>query len=94
MASYQPLPTGSPGHSPGSSDPLSSPTNGTTSSGTQSKQKLETLQAQVDQVTNVMTQNVEKILQRGNRLDDLSERTDVLVSRAEDFQRTGTRLQK
>lgn len=36
------------------------------------------MQSQVDEVKDVMTQNIEKVLQRGDRLEDLMEKTDDL----------------
>ena len=42
------------------------------------RDNLSTLQAQVDEVKDVMTQNIEKVLERGERLDDLMDKTTDL----------------
>lgn len=39
---------------------------------------ISTLQVQVEDVKNVMTQNIEKVLDRGERLNELSNRSDDL----------------
>ena len=36
------------------------------------------LQSQVDEVKGVMTQNIEKVMERGDRLDDLMDKTEEL----------------
>lgn len=40
--------------------------------------QVKSLQSQVDGVTNIMTQNVERILARGERLDDLMDKSEDL----------------
>lgn len=40
--------------------------------------QLSVLQAQVDDVTGIMTQNIERVLERGERLDDLMNKTEDL----------------
>jgi len=39
---------------------------------------MSTLQNQVDDVKGVMTQNIERILERGQRLEELMDKTDEL----------------
>ena len=39
---------------------------------------MSLLQSQVDEVKGVMTQNIEKVLERGDRLDDLMDKTEEL----------------
>lgn len=39
---------------------------------------FDQLQNQVDEVRDVMTQNIDKILKRGDRLEDLADRTTEL----------------
>ena len=39
---------------------------------------MSLLQFQVDEVKGVMTQNIEKVLERGDRLDDLMDKTEEL----------------
>lgn len=40
--------------------------------------KVQTLRNQVDGVKNIMTENVERILARGERLDDLMDKSEDL----------------
>lgn len=40
--------------------------------------RVKTLQSQVDGVKDIMTQNVERILARGERLDDLMDKSEDL----------------
>lgn len=40
--------------------------------------KVQTLKEQVDGVKNIMTQNVDRILARGERLDDLMDKSEDL----------------
>lgn len=42
------------------------------------KDKVQTLKDQVDGVKNIMTQNVDRILARGERLDDLMGKSEDL----------------
>jgi hypothetical protein len=43
------------------------------------------LQNEVNQVKDVMTNNIEKILQRGDKLDDLQDRTSKLENTVSNF---------
>lgn len=42
------------------------------------KDKVQTLKDQVDGVKDIMTQNVDRILARGERLDDLMDKSEDL----------------
>lgn len=42
--------------------------------------QISTLQSQVEEVKGVMTQNIEKVLERGERLEELMEKTTELES--------------
>lgn len=42
------------------------------------KDKVQTLRDQVDGVKNIMTENVDRILARGERLDDLMDKSEDL----------------
>lgn len=42
------------------------------------KDKVQTLKDQVDGVKNIMTENVDRILARGERLDDLMDKSEDL----------------
>ncbi|XP_046360291.2 vesicle-associated membrane protein 722-like [Haliotis rufescens] len=52
------------------------------------------LQNQVDEVKGVMSQNIEKVLERGDRLDDLMDKTEELEASSASFQKTARRIQK
>ncbi|XP_076453479.1 vesicle-associated membrane protein 7-like [Babylonia areolata] len=52
------------------------------------------LQSQVDEVKGVMTQNIEMVLERGERLEDLMDKTDDLSASAMTFQKTARRIRK
>ncbi|CAH1246883.1 vesicle-associated membrane protein 7-like [Branchiostoma lanceolatum] len=56
--------------------------------------QLSMLQSQVNEVTGVMSQNIEKVLARGDRLDDLMEKTDDLEASADTFKKTARRVKK
>lgn len=47
--------------------------------------KIKELQDDVNQLTSVMQTNVNKILERGDRMDALNERSELLSSRANEF---------
>lgn len=47
--------------------------------------KIKDLQNDVDEITNVMKTNINKVLERGDRVDILNERSDLLSSRANEF---------
>ncbi|KAH9390990.1 PREDICTED: vesicle-associated membrane protein 8-like [Rhagoletis zephyria] len=52
--------------------------------------KIERLQEHVDEVQQIMSQNIDKIMQRGQNLDYLEDRSEVLSSNANEF-RVGAR---
>lgn len=56
--------------------------------------KLSTLQNQVGEVTGVMKQNIEKVLERGDKLDDLVEQSDNLQAGAATFKTTSKRISR
>jgi len=55
---------------------------------------LSTLQSQVSEVTDVMKQNIDKVLDRGDKLDDLVDKSDYLQSGASNFKRTATKVNR
>ncbi|XP_054614089.1 vesicle-associated membrane protein 8 [Dunckerocampus dactyliophorus] len=59
-------------------------------SGTASK--LNHVQGQVNEVKVILKDNIDKVLERGDRLDDLIGKTDDLQASADSFQRTSTRV--
>ncbi|KAL3876456.1 hypothetical protein ACJMK2_034301 [Sinanodonta woodiana] len=55
---------------------------------------IKVLQSQVDEVKGVMTQNIEKVIERGERLDDLLDKTDELQAQSSTFQKTANKIKK
>lgn len=56
--------------------------------------KVANVQRKVDEVKGIMTENIDKMLARGEKLELLSERTDNLVFEANRFVRTGKTLRR
>ncbi|XP_035524177.1 vesicle-associated membrane protein 8 isoform X2 [Morone saxatilis] len=59
---------------------------------TGSSAKLDQVQGQVNEVKVILKDNISKVLERGDRLDDLIGKTDDLQASADSFQRTSTRV--
>ncbi|XP_071401585.1 vesicle-associated membrane protein 8 isoform X2 [Centroberyx affinis] len=57
-----------------------------------SSHKLDQVQGQVNEVKVILKDNINKVLERGDRLDDLIGKTDDLQATADSFQRTSTRV--
>ena len=65
----------------------------TLSSGTQRRQQITAaLQAQIDDSVGVMRENINKVSQRGERLDSLQDKTDNLPVSAQGFRRGANRV--
>ena len=56
--------------------------------------KVQQLREDVEEVKGQMVQNIDKVIERGDRLDDLNERTENLNARAGEFQTVSTRLKR
>jgi len=56
--------------------------------------QLSTLQNQVGEVTGVMKQNIDKVLERGDKLDDLVDKSDNLQAGAATFKTTSKRISR
>ncbi|XP_035022305.1 vesicle-associated membrane protein 8 [Hippoglossus stenolepis] len=54
--------------------------------------KVQTLKDQVDGVKNIMTENVDRILARGERLDDLMGKSEDLQAGAQHFKQTSQKV--
>uniref|UniRef100_A0AAQ4QCY2 Vesicle-associated membrane protein 8 (endobrevin) n=1 Tax=Gasterosteus aculeatus aculeatus TaxID=481459 RepID=A0AAQ4QCY2_GASAC len=54
--------------------------------------KVQHLKEQVDGVKNIMTQNVDRILARGERLDDLMGKSEDLQAGAQHFKQTSQKV--
>jgi len=55
---------------------------------------LNLLQSQVDEVRDVMTQNIEKVLQRGENLEDLMDKTTDLEHHSMAFKKTARQVHR
>ncbi|XP_078492816.1 vesicle-associated membrane protein 7-like [Ciona intestinalis] len=56
--------------------------------------QLSTMQNQVGEVTGIMRQNIEKVIERGDKLDDLVDKTEDLQAGAATFKVTAKRIQR
>lgn len=54
--------------------------------------KLTQVQDQVNDVKVILKDNINKVLERGEKLDDLIDKTDDLRATADSFQKTSTRV--
>lgn len=57
-------------------------------------QRTAALQAQIDDTVGVMRENINKVSQRGERLDALQDKTDNLAVSAQGFRRGANRVRK
>ncbi|XP_041915067.1 vesicle-associated membrane protein 8 isoform X2 [Alosa sapidissima] len=57
-----------------------------------SPSKVSQVQDQVNDVKVILKDNINKVLERGERLDDLIDKTDDLQATADSFQKTSTRV--
>ncbi|GFO41821.1 vesicle-associated membrane protein [Plakobranchus ocellatus] len=55
---------------------------------------LSAVQAQVEEVKGVMSQNIERVLQRGDKLEDLMDKAEDLEAGAATFQKTSKKIRK
>ncbi|KAJ8441370.1 hypothetical protein Cgig2_009078 [Carnegiea gigantea] len=56
--------------------------------------KLAKVKAQVQEVKGVMMENIEKVLDRGEKIELLVDKTDNLRSQAQDFKAQGTKIRR
>lgn len=56
--------------------------------------KIKELQSDVDEITNVMKSNINKVLERGDRVDALNERSELLSSHANEFRINSRNVRK
>ncbi|KAG4997134.1 hypothetical protein AAZX31_10G116900 [Glycine max] len=56
--------------------------------------KLAKVKAQVSEVKGVMMENIEKVLDRGEKIELLVDKTDNLRSQAQDFRTQGTKVKR
>jgi len=70
------------------------PNNGAGGEGAGGNQRTAALQAQIDDTVGVMRENINKVSQRGERLDALQDKTDNLATSAQGFRRGANRVRK
>ncbi|KAJ9541613.1 hypothetical protein OSB04_028119 [Centaurea solstitialis] len=56
--------------------------------------KIAKVKAQVSEVKGVMMENIEKVLDRGDRIELLVDKTDNLRNQAQDFKKQGTKMKR
>jgi len=56
--------------------------------------KTAAIQAQIDDTVGIMRENITKVAERGERLDDLQDKTDNLAVSAQGFKRGANRVRK
>lgn len=56
--------------------------------------KLAKVKAQVSEVKGVMMENIEKVLDRGDKIELLVDKTENLRSQAQDFRQQGTKIKR
>ncbi|GAA0151168.1 SNARE protein [Lithospermum erythrorhizon] len=56
--------------------------------------KLAKVKAQVNEVKGVMMENIEKVLDRGEKIELLVDKTENLRSQAQDFRQQGTKIRR
>ncbi|XP_018020121.1 vesicle-associated membrane protein 4-like [Hyalella azteca] len=59
-----------------------------------STDKMKVVQAQVSEVTSAMRDNVGRLLERGDQLEELSARSDHLATTADSFRNSSVRLRR
>jgi len=73
------------GGAPGASQPQG---------GAGGNQRTAAIQAQIDDTVGIMRENINKVSQRGERLDSLQDKTDNLAVSAQGFRRGANRVRK
>jgi len=74
--------------------PSGQPAGGAGAAPQQGNQRTAALQAQIDDTVGVMRENINKVSQRGERLDSLQDKTDNLAVSAQGFRRGANRVRK
>ncbi|XP_028895944.1 synaptobrevin isoform X2 [Zeugodacus cucurbitae] len=65
-----------------------------TSNNNQAQKRLQQTQAKVDEVVGIMRVNVEKVLERDQKLSELGERADALEAGASQFEQQAGKLKR
>ena len=61
---------------------------------TQNQSQIDATRQQVDEVTNVMKQNVQKLYEREGKLSDMADRADQLQEGSKQFNNTAVRIKR
>lgn len=64
------------------------------SSSSNSQSKTAAVQGEVDEVVNIMHDNINKVMQRGEQLDTLQNKTDDLQNSSAQFKRGASKVRK
>jgi len=70
------------------------PAGGASQQGGPANQRTAAIQAQIDDTVGIMRENINKVSQRGERLDSLQDKTDNLAVSAQGFRRGANRVRK
>ncbi|WWC85521.1 uncharacterized protein L201_000385 [Kwoniella dendrophila CBS 6074] len=62
--------------------------------GGQQNQKIAAIQQQVNDTVGIMHENIQRVAERGERLDALQDKTDTLAVSAQGFRRGANRVRK
>ncbi|WWC67136.1 uncharacterized protein I206_101043 [Kwoniella pini CBS 10737] len=62
--------------------------------GGQQNKKIAAIQQQIDETVNTMHDNIQRVAERGERLDALQDKTDTLAVSAQGFRRGANRVRK
>lgn len=73
---------------------LSPPSRPPNPQNTASSKRLQQTQAQVDEVVDIMRTNVEKVLERDQKLSELDDRADALQQGASQFEQQAGKLKR
>ena len=56
--------------------------------------KIQSLNQDLDHIRNIMVENIDKVLERGDRIDNLVDRTNDLFMASNEFRRTSTSVRR
>ncbi|XP_007886183.1 vesicle-associated membrane protein 2-like [Callorhinchus milii] len=79
---------------PGAGDANFGPGGPTQPPNTSSNRRLQQTQAQVDEVVDIMRVNVDKVLERDQKLSELDDRADALQAGASQFETSAAKLKR
>ncbi|XP_078522229.1 vesicle-associated membrane protein 2-like [Lissotriton helveticus] len=82
-----PAPSQTAGGAPGAGAPTQPPN-------TTSNRRLQQTQAQVNEVVDIMRVNVDKVLERDQKLSELDDRADALQAGASQFETSAAKLKR